>query len=500
LLENDQTKMKLLENKSKMLKWLLLVILVVSIFSLSIVCLLSFLNYNNVWQTTICATESGEPGVSMDNPFYCYATDITRPQTQMHSQDTSYEAVRGKSLNVAISSCIPSKFWYLGRHGGSYPADTILQRMLDISSTSFLADVIRNVDEGRTTLCKQDIELIRNWVRDPNITLEWQRTPTVAGWTAMKNIARRYQERFPQLLSNVYNRNQISFRHTQHSDATGSIRGFADGLYGDGRFSSVEFKSVPVPDDWFLLPETCTDYVDATRIRPHRAAFEKGPEIEKMLQRINTRIGFRGSQQLSLEQVFTLADWCKFEIASTFDISQSPIGELSAWCVPFTIPDHAILEYLQDLGNSYYEGYGSPNRNLMENLPCGVIQDMLLFINSTDSVETSRVFVGGVALIGMVLVSLDAYRDNQPLHEHNFAQQFLRNWRSSLISSYGVNIVAVRYDCDDQDNDIAFFLSERPILLPGCDMVTGLCKQSFLMRKLQKYVNANCETLFCTTD
>lgn len=262
----------------------------------------------------------------------------------------------------------------------------------------------------------------------------------------MQNIARRYQERFPHLLPKVYNRNQISFRHTRHADATGTIRGFADGLYGDGRFSSVEFKSVPVPDDIFLLPETCTEYVDMTRIRPHADAFEKGPEIEEMLQQINRRIGFRGSQQLSLEQVLTLAEWCKYEIGSTFDMSQSPIGELSMWCVPFTIPNHRVLEYREDLRYSYYMGYESPNRRLMESLPCAAIQDMLLFINSTDSVETARVFVGGYALVGMIVVSLDAYRDNQALNEHNFAQQFNRNWRTSFISSNAVNIAVVRYE------------------------------------------------------
>lgn len=99
--EKQPLKMELLEN-NKPMKFLL-VILLVSFFFFSSVCLLFFFNYNNVLKVTISATESGVSGVSMNNPFYCYATDITRPQTQMHSQDTSYEAVRGKSLNVAIS-------------------------------------------------------------------------------------------------------------------------------------------------------------------------------------------------------------------------------------------------------------------------------------------------------------------------------------------------------------------------------------------------------------
>lgn len=38
-------------------------------------------------------------------------------------------------INI-FAACTPSKFWYLGKQGGRYPADTILQRMLDISDTS----------------------------------------------------------------------------------------------------------------------------------------------------------------------------------------------------------------------------------------------------------------------------------------------------------------------------------------------------------------------------
>lgn len=46
---------------------------------------------------------SANAGVSMDNPFYCYSTDLIRPQVQMHSTRTSYEAVRRTSVNPAAS-------------------------------------------------------------------------------------------------------------------------------------------------------------------------------------------------------------------------------------------------------------------------------------------------------------------------------------------------------------------------------------------------------------
>lgn len=44
-----------------------------------------------------------DAGVSMNNPFYCYSTDGIRPQVQMHSVRTSYEAVRRTSVNPTVS-------------------------------------------------------------------------------------------------------------------------------------------------------------------------------------------------------------------------------------------------------------------------------------------------------------------------------------------------------------------------------------------------------------
>lgn len=50
---------------------------------------------------------ASDGGVSMNNPFYCYSTDLIRPQTGMHSTRTSYEAVRRTSVNPTVSC----KFW-----------------------------------------------------------------------------------------------------------------------------------------------------------------------------------------------------------------------------------------------------------------------------------------------------------------------------------------------------------------------------------------------------
>lgn len=95
-----------------------------------------------------------DAGVSINNPFYCYSTDGIRPQNQMHSVRTSYEAVRRTTVNPTVScelaiktlvqfknnfyslACTPSRFWFLSRHGGRLPEVPLLQDMFDFVETS----------------------------------------------------------------------------------------------------------------------------------------------------------------------------------------------------------------------------------------------------------------------------------------------------------------------------------------------------------------------------
>lgn len=46
---------------------------------------------------------TSKAGVSMNDPFYCYSTDWIRPQNQMHSVRTSYEAIRRTEVNPTVS-------------------------------------------------------------------------------------------------------------------------------------------------------------------------------------------------------------------------------------------------------------------------------------------------------------------------------------------------------------------------------------------------------------
>lgn len=306
---------------------------------------------------------------------------------------------------------------------------------------------MRNHEAGRTTLCRRDVDLIRNWVRNPNMTVQFESMNTVAGWTAMQNIARRYQQFFPTLLPNTYSPQRYFFRHafTQRSQA--SIRAFSDGLFGDNSWPTVDFEPVPT-NDWFLRPiDFCPAFTEATANQTEQTAFANGPEVEEMLEQVNRRLGFTGSSQLSLDQIFLMYSWCRFETASNFELSESDIGEESTWCIPFSVAHQAILEYHEDLGYFYFTGYGVRNQRLIENLNCGLMQDLLRLMQSNAATDqTVRIFGTDSQMVQSFLVTLGAFRDEIRLHQHNYAQQSFRLWRTSLITPNAANLAVIRYE------------------------------------------------------
>lgn len=263
----------------------------------------------------------------------------------------------------------------------------------------------------------------------------------------MQNIARRYQEFFPTLLPNVYTPQRYMFRHafTQRSQA--SIRAFSDGLFGEGAWQHVFFEPMPVRD-WFLRPiDFCPEFTQEVANQRQQVAFEQGPEMEQLLKEVNARLGFRGAESLSLDNILIMWEWCRFETASTFEMSISEIGEHSTWCAPFSVAHHAVLEYHQDLHYYHFTGYGVRNQRLIENLNCGLMQDMLRHIASNNATEQLvRIFGTDSQMVQSFLVSLGAIRDGSPLHQHNYAQQSFRQWKTSLITPNAANLVIVRYE------------------------------------------------------
>lgn len=299
-------------------------------------------------------------------------------------------------------------------------------------------NIINARNAGRGNVCQQDFNLINSWRFDPNITVAREQWLTVAGWNEMKAIAQRYQRAFPTLLPLAYNRARFTFRHTDRQRTQATVRAFADGIFGFNGYQQVFVEPVPAPDRLLRPHDDCPLYTAASSNEVQRSAWQNGNEFQTMMTQVNDKLGLTGNQRLSARQTRTIWEICNFE--QIWDMSVP-----APFCGVFSPHNNLMLEYFEDLDYYYNAGYGGPRR-LFENLNCPLIQDMLSFLDSPVSAETTRIYSTHSTAFQLFMVTLGVFGGDAPLTAANFNQQTLRQWRSSFITPMATNIAAIRYE------------------------------------------------------
>jgi multiple inositol-polyphosphate phosphatase / 2,3-bisphosphoglycerate 3-phosphatase len=183
----------------------------------------------------------------------------------------------------------------------------------------------------------------------------------------------------------------------------------------------------------------CQSWRDS-RSNAERNAFYNGPEFRLLNSQVNAKLGLQGSNQLSGADIRIIWDICRYEKKLDLTIP-------SAWCAPFSIANSQTLEYATDLQYYYGTGYGNPNRRLTENNSCGLMQDLLRYLQSSNANDQrARIFGTHASGIQLMMVALGAFEDEDHLTRHNIAQTMARQWRNSWISPMAGNLAAVRYE------------------------------------------------------
>ncbi len=380
-----------------------------------------------------------DAGVSVHNPFYCYSEDPIRPQNAWFGIHTAYETARGQNINANVSTCDPAKFWMLGRHGTRWPNPTELNNIW--ANIRLRNETVSHHNQGKTTLCASDIELLRNWQFNPNITLELAQYLTESGWNEWVGIAQRYQTAFPSILSSTYSPNDFLFRGSNYERTQRSLYAFTDGLFGEDAHENVSFEEVIEPDLLLRAYTHCPLYNEIITNLPERDAFREGPEYQQMTSQVSAKLGFHASNTLRNNEVNTLSLICKYEQIWNLNIN-------SSFCSAFSIANRQVIEYFEDLEFYYRVGPGKMEfRRLFENLVCFNMQELLQFILSNDpNDQIARIYTGHVSILPMILNNLGAFGTDEPLTQHNFAQQTARVWKTGVILPMAANLAVIRYE------------------------------------------------------
>ncbi|XP_055322266.1 multiple inositol polyphosphate phosphatase 1-like [Sitodiplosis mosellana] len=424
---------------------------------------------------------------------YCYDLDNERPQSAHFASKTSYLIVKGPETGrqYLVPNCNPTKIWIFARHGTRLPEG---ERMQSLSQLEDLRDeIIANYEKRHSkpaigAMCENDLDLLKRWHWNQNITAQYAAFLTVQGWEELKFMAIRYQRVFPNILENIYDKNKFLFRYTNTQRTEASYKAFVEGLFGPNAHEHIQVQPPPTNDTLLRPYDYCAPH-DMSKSKGDGTEYKKFVKSQTMTQLVSdvsSRLGYK--YPLKLQQVMDMFEMCRFDQAWN-------IGSPSAWCAAFTPTQIDDLEYLEDLQKYYKSSYG---RELNSRIQCAAVNDMLHHLETNNLPKTVAYFTHSKAIV-LLLTALRFFKDSDSLRADNYYSMSQRKWRSSYILPFASNLVAIKYDCpNDMERDkVMFFLNEKPITdLDWCKV--GLCNLADVKERYKKFTQANCDEYYCT--
>ncbi|XP_060522505.1 multiple inositol polyphosphate phosphatase 1 [Cylas formicarius] len=404
---------------------------------------------------------------------YCYFND-EQPHV-MFGTKTSYDSTNrgGGGREHLIPNCKPVQFWSLNRHGTRLPKAFKIRRLRQLRK--FKDEIVDNYEQrrsypsGRGRLCPEDYDLLRSWRWNDSVTEEREGSLTAQGTTELKLLARRYRSRFPPVFDRPYDDRTYYFQYALSDRTHDSYQAYIEGLFDNAYYHA--HANTMGNDDVIKPYKDCAAWQERTDRNPateyHYRRFLESPEYYELSRRVFRRLGFRYDPDP--QTVLDIYDMCRYEKAWNVD-------RPSAWCAAFTKDQLRFLEYGDDLKEYYATGYGNP---LTERIGCAPIRDLLRRFQKTvdgksEGNKVTALFTHA-ATVQAALTTLGVAKDYTLLTADNYRQQARRRWRTSVISPFAANLVAVLHQCSVGDPyKVAFYLNEVPVDdIPGC--AVGLC-------------------------
>ncbi|CAH0715841.1 unnamed protein product, partial [Brenthis ino] len=410
---------------------------------------------------------------------YCY---FNSPCVyELFSSKTAYDSVRGDIRNAKVlPGCKPVGVWSLIRHGNRNPGDSVTKNMKTLYE-KLVVEIKKQFEEKTNVHCIQDIEncATSGW----NSTLEVAtKDLTGIGYKEIFDIGKRIRQTFTDVLS--FSNNSFYFRSTNEQRTITSTIAFVHGLTDESSLNLDNNIDKPWDQDDVIRPyENCTIYQKDVKtgqvLDDEIAAYYSSAELLAVRDRVQKRLNI--NYQITAEELYYLYEYCRFHRTWSPNLRDP-------WCAFFLQEDLEVLEYRDDVRHYYRNGYGS---KININLGSAVLKDLFDNFDTLTSTggEKFIAYFTHDTMIEMTICALGLYKDSKPLR--GSFRDVNRLWRTSLMSSFSANIIAVLYRCNESNEThrVQFFLNEKNTNICPEDG----CTWEQFVNKFQVYSNSSIE-------
>ncbi|XP_045498358.1 multiple inositol polyphosphate phosphatase 1-like [Colias croceus] len=365
---------------------------------------------------------------------------------------TPYEAVRGDVRDIpALEQCEPVSVWMMMRHGTRHPEVDEITQMKAV--VELRTDILQAHEEGRGEMCAQDIQNLRKWTWDKNLDAS-PSDLTVEGMEELQSIGSRFGEKFSNVLEHMQ---QYKIRASIEMRTQMSAKAFVKGLQRNNQTLNI---STSFPNDLTARPyRYCKrrfyDILIGDKIPEETAKYLQSRDFLKVLTSVQKRTGLTNA--LSPKTILQIYDLCRFYRSYSIRLSD-------AWCALFSDSDLKALEYVEDVQHYYRNGHGEP---MNAKLGASSLKDLYQkFVQGTQGINSFSGYFSHDTMLGMLYAALGIYADTPVIS--GFERVKKRQWRTSFLTPYAANFVAVLNRCNDSTSSVfkvQFLINEMELHL-----------------------------------
>ncbi|CAH1736207.1 multiple inositol polyphosphate phosphatase 1-like [Aphis gossypii] len=357
---------------------------------------------------------------------------------------TAYNYVSAKQ-NYTQPNCKTLQLWMLSRHGTRHPGRDTIHKISNLNE-------YKNNLTNNSSLCKEDFEAIKTWVF--NLTEKDEYKLNSQGINDLSSLGLRLQSLYEDIFNQPYNPMTYSVLSSNKERSRDSAFYFLKSAF------NVNVTDIPLinSDDKKLNISKFENKHDNEELKKFRCSIH----VQEVVVSVSKILGL--DRNLTFNIIKAMYDSCRFE--RSINLNSHP-----AWCAVFSQKDLEVLEYDEDLKYYYLNGYGN---SYNERLGCPIVKDLM---NNFKNKSQTQLGPKGVFYFGhssnvfSAIVRLGFARDTIPLLSSNFNNMRDRKWKSSYLSPFASNLMAVLYECHGVKK-VTFFVNEVPMTVEkyGCTL------------------------------